>query len=131
MPECVFHLNPLEWKGRPFKPILDHTNGVNSDNRAENLRLLCPNCDSQLDTRGGKNKGKVEKSGGGFAVIRDGTKHYTLPVEPFELKLSFGDVTMAVSQPTSAGKVAQASIQRCRLQSDAGGGETPIRGATV
>ena len=29
---------------------LDHINGIHSDNRLENLRILCPNCHSQTDT---------------------------------------------------------------------------------
>jgi len=45
--KCFFYSQPLEWNGRPLKPILDHKNGNNSDNRPKNLRLLCPNCDSQ------------------------------------------------------------------------------------
>ena len=35
---------------------LDHINGVNNDNRLENLRFLCPNCHSQTSTYGSKNK---------------------------------------------------------------------------
>ncbi len=36
---------------------LDHINGVHSDNRLENLRILCPNCHSLTPThRGRKNK---------------------------------------------------------------------------
>jgi 5-methylcytosine-specific restriction endonuclease McrA len=35
---------------------LDHINGVNTDNRIENLRLLCPNCHSLTNTYAGKNK---------------------------------------------------------------------------
>jgi len=30
--------------------ILDHINGVNNDNRLENLRIVCPNCNATLDT---------------------------------------------------------------------------------
>jgi len=29
---------------------LDHINGVNNDNRIENLRIVCPNCNAGLDT---------------------------------------------------------------------------------
>lgn len=34
--------------------VLDHTNGVRNDNRRENLRLLCPNCNSQQKTFAGR-----------------------------------------------------------------------------
>lgn len=82
-PACRFHTEPLVWNGQPFKPILDHHNGVNTDNRSKNLRLLCPICDSQLSTRGGANKGRVIKSSGGFRIrnARSGID-YTMPVEP-------------------------------------------------
>lgn len=33
---------------------LDHINGINNDNRLDNLRFLCPNCHSQTDTFSGK-----------------------------------------------------------------------------
>ena len=45
-----------EWNGKPLVMILDHINGVNNDNRIENLRLLCPNCNSQTDTFAGRAK---------------------------------------------------------------------------
>jgi len=77
-PECQFHAQPLIWNDRPFKLILDHTCGVNSDNRPKSLRLLCPLCDSQQPTRGGGNKGRVEKSGSGFARVLDDVRHYEL-----------------------------------------------------
>ncbi len=35
---------------------LDHINGDHSDNRIENLRILCPNCHSLQITHRGKNK---------------------------------------------------------------------------
>lgn len=45
-----------EWRGKPITLQLDHINGVRSDHRIENLRLLCPNCHSQTDTFAGRNK---------------------------------------------------------------------------
>lgn len=41
------------WLG---KPLLDHKNGINDDHRKVNLRLLCPNCNSQQETFAGRNK---------------------------------------------------------------------------
>ncbi len=38
--------------------VLDHINGISNDHRKENLRLLCPNCNSQQKTFCGKNKRK-------------------------------------------------------------------------
>lgn len=37
---------------------LDHINGVHTDNRLENLRILCPNCHSLQSTHRGMNKKK-------------------------------------------------------------------------
>ena len=46
-----------DWKGNHMSLILDHINGVYNDNRLENLRIVCPNCNATLDTHAGKNKG--------------------------------------------------------------------------
>lgn len=44
------------WNNKELTLILDHINGYNKDNRLENLRWVCPNCNYQLDTTNGKNK---------------------------------------------------------------------------
>ena len=79
---CVFHTRDPEWNGRPLPLILDHVDGINVDNRPHKLRYLCPNCDAQLETRGGRNKGRVTVMPGGFARrASDGKQHYTLVAE--------------------------------------------------
>jgi hypothetical protein len=50
--------SPPVWQGKPLVLILDHKNGDRSDHRLVNLRLLCPNCNSQQPTFAGKNKGR-------------------------------------------------------------------------
>ncbi len=43
------------WQGKELTLILDHINGINNDDRLENLRWVCPNCNQQLETTGSKN----------------------------------------------------------------------------
>lgn len=50
-----------EWHGRKMSLILDHVNGVHDDNRLENLRIVCPNCNATLDTHCGKRFRAVRK----------------------------------------------------------------------
>ena len=41
---------PPEWQGKELTLTLDHINGNSRDDRLENLRWVCPNCDRQLPT---------------------------------------------------------------------------------
>jgi hypothetical protein len=47
------------WEGRPIPLELDHVNGKRTDNRLENLRLLCPNCHALTPTYRGRNIGRA------------------------------------------------------------------------
>ena len=49
------------WNGKELVLILDHINGVHDDDRLENLRWVCPNCNRQLDTSNGKNAKREPK----------------------------------------------------------------------
>ena len=45
------------WRGAELRFVLDHVDGDSTNNRRENLRLVCPNCDSQLPTFKARNRG--------------------------------------------------------------------------
>jgi predicted small secreted protein len=53
--ECCLCGQDENWNGMKIALILDHINGVCDDNRLQNLRIVCPNCNAGLDTFAGRN----------------------------------------------------------------------------
>jgi hypothetical protein len=60
-PRCEICGQGEVWQGARMALVLDHINGVWNDNRLENLRIICPNCNATLDTHCGR-KNKRERA---------------------------------------------------------------------
>lgn len=46
----------FEWQNKPIALELHHVDGCNWNNKEENLTILCPNCHSQTENFGNKNR---------------------------------------------------------------------------
>lgn len=66
-----------KWNGIPLVLQYDHINGVNTDQRIENLRTICPNCHTQTDTFAGKNAQKIDWES--FAEAATTKKKFDIP----------------------------------------------------
>jgi hypothetical protein len=53
---CGVCKNPPIWNLKPIVFIVDHIDGNYENNSPENMRAICPNCNSQTDTFGSKNR---------------------------------------------------------------------------
>jgi hypothetical protein len=62
--ECEKCHNKGSWLGESLSLQLEHKNGINDDNRINNLCFLCPNCHSQTDTFSGRNCKWIKKEHG-------------------------------------------------------------------
>ena len=63
-PKCEICQIQNTWQNKPMTLIIDHKDGNAGNNSPNNLRLLCPNCNSQTDTFSGRNKGYGRQSRG-------------------------------------------------------------------
>lgn len=71
-PKCRFHRSAPSWLGKPLRLILDHVEGNRFDNRPKMLQLLCPNCESQRHTSGGRNRGRIKSfHSAGFTLVQE------------------------------------------------------------
>lgn len=68
LPRCCSGCGLERWHRRPIPLELDHIDGDRSNNRLENLRLLCPNCHAQTDTYRGRNIGGLNGATSDTAV---------------------------------------------------------------
>lgn len=50
-----------DWLGKPISFELHHRDGNHSNNKLDNLQILCPNCHSQTDNYRGRKKKKTSK----------------------------------------------------------------------
>jgi len=102
--DCTFYASPLIWNGRPLSLIIDHLNGNRNDNSTQNLRLLCPNCDSQSDTRGGKNMGRIQnQTETGYEVAhRDGRRDANVFPKGLAVVTAVGNVVPSSSNDSDA-----------------------------
>ena len=51
-----------EWQGMPLTLHIDHISGDFRDNRAANLRFLCPNCPAQTPNFAGRSRGRYGRT---------------------------------------------------------------------
>lgn len=54
---CAICPQNTSWNGLSLTFVLDHVDGDSTNNLRDNLRMVCPNCDSQLPTFKSRNRG--------------------------------------------------------------------------
>lgn len=57
-PHCCVICKGTKWNDKPIPLTMDHVDGNSTNWNKDNLRLICYNCDAQLETYKNKNRGK-------------------------------------------------------------------------
>lgn len=60
--KCAICGNEPYWMNKKIVFVIDHIDGDASNNKRENIRLICPNCDSQTDTFKSKTKNSKRRN---------------------------------------------------------------------
>lgn len=55
---CAICSREPVWNGATLVFVLDHIDGDGGNHVRSNVRMICPNCDSQLPTFKARNRGK-------------------------------------------------------------------------
>lgn len=101
------------WKTGKIVLTLDHINGINTDNRLENLRFICPNCDTTLPTFKGKNsesnknKIRIKKE----KIINKNNKLKEIENKILEANIDFSKKTWGIEVSKILNKSPQYSLQ--------------------
>lgn len=64
-----------EWMNKKLVFVIDHIDGDCSNNSRENIRMICPNCDSQTSTFKSKNKNSKRRNYWKEKIISDINKN--------------------------------------------------------
>lgn len=76
-----------EWNGKPIIMVVDHIDGNPSNSSIDNIRLVCPNCDSQLLTyKNRRGRKKESNSCNDFSRSKRREVEYERKLQKFGLK---------------------------------------------
>jgi Zn finger protein HypA/HybF involved in hydrogenase expression/YHS domain-containing protein len=109
----VCNMNPV-WNGKELKLQMDHINGNKRDQRLENLRMICPNCHSQTETFGSKNKLKGFPSEERIISVLKNTNSITEAIRELGInKINFKKLKTIIEDNNIVQPVKEKKIKSC------------------